>query len=231
MSPSHRPFKDALYEQLARIARATASTKRLELLDLLAQGERSVDDLASETAQSIANASQHLQVLRRAQLVTARREGQNVYYRLAGPEVFSLWRSIRDLGSSRLAEVDRLVRDFLVDRKSLEQLTNQELARRVRSGDVVVIDVRPATEYEQGHIAGALSMPVATIGRRLRELSKKVEIVAYCRGPFCIFADEAVTLLRRRGFAARRLADGFPEWRSEGRPVELGTDSQRKRAR
>lgn len=216
----HRAFKDGLYAQLHRIAQATASPKRLEFLDLLAQGERTVEALAEATAQPVANASHHLQVLRRAQLVAPRKEGVKVYYRLAGPGVFSLWRAIRDLGASRLAEIDRLRRGLLEQEDSLEPVTNTELLQRLREEDAVLIDVRPPIEYEQGHIAGALSVPFDELRRRLKQLPKDREIIAYCRGPFCLFADDAVALLKRHGFRARRLADGFPEWRADGHPVE-----------
>lgn len=216
----HRAFKDALYAQLMRIAQATASPKRLELLDLLAQGERTVEALARQTAQPVANASHHLQVLRRARLVAARKEGVKAYYRLAGPAVFALWRAIRDLGASQLAEIDRLRQDVLEPEDSLEPVTNTELLHRLREGEVVLIDVRPPIEYEQGHIAGAMCVPINELRRRLKQLPREREIIAYCRGPFCLFADEAVTLLQRHGFRARRLADGFPEWRADGYPVK-----------
>lgn len=217
---NHRAFKDGLYAQLQRIAQATASPKRLEFLDLLAQGERTVEALAQQTAQSVASASHHLQVLRRAQLVAARKEGVKVYYRLAGPAVFALWRAIRDLGTAQLAEIDRLRQEVLEPEDSLEPVTNAELLRRLQEGDLVLIDVRPPIEYEQGHIAGAMSVPIDELRDHLKQLPKDREIIAYCRGPFCLFAADAVELLQRHGFRARRLADGFPEWRADGHPVE-----------
>lgn len=217
-----RAFKDRLYAEFANLAKALASPHRLELLDLLGQGERSVEDLARETALSLANASAHLQILRQARLVDAEKRGVRVFYRLASPEVYRLWRTLRDLGSARLAEVDRLVAHYLSDRQSFEAVDRDELLRRCANDGVVVIDVRPAIEFAQGHIAGARSMPIAELEQRLAELPRDREIVAYCRGPYCVFADEAVRLLRDRGFQARRLSDGFPEWQADGFPVEVG---------
>jgi rhodanese-related sulfurtransferase len=221
----HRPFKDRLYAEFAAIGKALANPHRLELLDLLAQGERSVEELAAEAALSVANASAHLQVLRRARLVEAERRGLNVLYRLASPEVFQLWRTLRDLGSARLAEIDRLVQTYLTDRAALEAIGREELRRLLAEGAVVVLDVRPDVEFRQGHIPGARSIPVAELDRRLAELPRDREIVAYCRGPYCVFADEAVQLLRRHGFRARRLADGLPEWRAAGLPVAVAADA------
>jgi rhodanese-related sulfurtransferase len=216
----HREFKDRLYEELGRIAKAIDSPRRLELVDLLAQGERSVEDLAGEAALSIANTSRHLQILRGARLVESRKDGLRVYYRLAEPEVHVVASAVHRLAEKRLAEVDQLVRTYLGSRDELEPVPREELLRRVRAGRAVVIDVRPAAEYRAGHIAGALSMPVDQLGRRLAELPQRKEIVAYCRGPYCVMAYEAVTRLRASGRKARRLADGFPEWRAAGLPVE-----------
>jgi rhodanese-related sulfurtransferase len=215
-----RAFKDRLYGELAVIGRALASPQRLELLDLLGQGERSVEALAREASLSLANASAHLQVLRRARLVDAEKRGLYVIYRLRSPGVYELWRTLRDLGADELAEVDRLVGRFLTDRQSLDAVSKEDLARRFIEDGVVVLDVRPVIEYEQGHVAGARSIPVDELERRLAELPRGVEIVAYCRGPYCVFADEAVRLLRLRGFQACRLTEGFPEWRAAGLPVE-----------
>jgi rhodanese-related sulfurtransferase len=217
---SHRPFKDRLYAEFATIGKALASAHRLELLDLLGQGERSVDDLAQEIGQSLANTSAHLQVLRQARLVESDKRGLNVVYRLAAPEVFTLWRTLRDLGTARLAEIDRLVETFLTDRSSLAAVDLDELQRLVMEGDVLLLDVRPELEYHQGHIAGARSIPVAELERRLAELPRDREVVAYCRGPYCVYSDEAAELLLRHGFQVRRLAEGFPEWRAAGLPVE-----------
>jgi rhodanese-related sulfurtransferase len=207
-----RGFHDALYEQFARIAKALASPKRLELVDLLAQGERTVEDLAGETAMSVANTSQHLQVLRGARLVETRREGVYVSYRLADSQVFGLWQALRGLGEARLAEVEQIARCFLGDRRGLEPVSLEEFRRLIGRPGVVVLDVRPASEYQQGHIPGARSIPASELAKRLREIPKEAEVVAYCRGPYCVFADEAVTLLRAHGRRARRLAVGYPDW-------------------
>jgi DNA-binding transcriptional ArsR family regulator/rhodanese-related sulfurtransferase len=204
----HREFKDQLYAEFARIGKALASPQRLELLDLLAQGERTVENLAAESAITVANASQHLHVLRGARLVESRKEGLYVYYRLADPAVFALWRALRTVGERQLAEIDRLVEAYMRHPEHLEPLSREELAQRL------------ALEYEQGHIAGAQSIPVEQMEARLRELNPHQEVVAYCRGPYCVFADEAVTLLRAQGFTARRYAEGYPEWAAAGLPIE-----------
>ena len=216
----HRAFKDRLYAEFATIGKALASPHRLELLDLLGQGERSVDQLAQEISQSLANTSAHLQVLRQARLVEADKRGLQVVYRLAALEVFTLWRTLRDLGTARLAEIDRLVETYLTDRASLAAVDLAELRRLVEDGTVTLLDVRPELEYRQGHIAGARSIPVAELERRLSELPRGREVVAYCRGPYCVYADEAAQLLREQGFTVRRLEGGFPEWRAAGLPVE-----------
>ena len=217
---SHRPFKDRLYAEFATIGKALASAHRLELLDLLGQGERSVDELAQEIGQTLANTSAHLQVLRQARLVESDKRGLNVVYRLAASEVFTLWRTLRDLGTTRLAEIDRLVEVFLTDRSSLAAVDIAELRRLVDQGQVTLLDVRPELEYRQGHIAGARSIPVAELERRLAEVPRDREVVAYCRGPYCVYSDEAAELLQRKGFQVRRFAEGFPEWRAAGLPVE-----------
>jgi rhodanese-related sulfurtransferase len=214
-----RAFKERLYSQFARLGKALASPARLELLDVLAQGERSVDDLARETALSLANASAHLQVLHRAELVASRKEGLRVYYRLADPAVLQLWVALRTAGERQLAEIDRLVATYLQGRQGLEAVSRDQLRRRLTDGATVVLDVRPAVEYRQGHIAGARSIPVDELDARLDELSPDQEIVAYCRGPYCVYADEAVALLRARGFAATRYDEGYPEWAAAGLPV------------
>ncbi|MCI0673635.1 MAG: metalloregulator ArsR/SmtB family transcription factor, partial [Myxococcaceae bacterium] len=201
---------------------ALGNPHRLELVELLAQGERTVEALARESGLSLANASQHLQVLREAHLVEARREGLYAFYRLASPEVSAVVRSMRRLAEAHLAEVDRLVATYLKDRDSLEAVERKELLARLREGHVTVLDVRPDEEYRQGHIAGAISIPVDALEARLKELPRGREVVAYCRGPYCVYADEAVRVLRARGRKARRLADGFPEWQAAGLPVEAG---------
>jgi rhodanese-related sulfurtransferase len=214
-----RATKTALFDAFARVAKALASGRRIELLDVLANGERTVEVLAGEVGLSVANASQHLQVLRQAGLVTAQREGTSIHYRLAAPEVLGLWRSLRTVASAQLAEVERLATAYLGARDQLEPVTRQELARRLQDGDLLVLDVRPAAEYAAGHLPGAVSIPVAELRRRLAELPGDREIVAYCRGPYCAFAHEAVALLREEGFAARRLEDGLPEWEAAGLAV------------
>jgi rhodanese-related sulfurtransferase/DNA-binding transcriptional ArsR family regulator len=214
-----RDFKDSLYEQFARIGRALANPHRLELVDLLAQGERTVEDLAREAALSVANASQHLQTLRAAQLVATRREGLYIYYRLADPRVFDLWHALRVLSETQLAEVDQLVRAFFHDRDRLEPMRVDELRQRLETEQVVVLDVRPRIEYQAGHIPGARSIPIDELAQRLDELPRDQTVVAYCRGPYCVFADEAVALLQEHGYSAYRLTEGLPDWRAQGYPV------------
>jgi rhodanese-related sulfurtransferase len=216
----HRDFKDRLFEQFARIGKALASPKRLEIVDILAQGERTVEQIAKETAMSVASASQHLQVLKAARMVEVRRDGLYMHYRLAGEDVFRTWQAVRTLAESRLSEVDGVVEAYLVDRDALEAVDAAELMERLSAGSVVVLDVRPEEEYRAGHIPGALSVPVDALEAALRTLPKDREIVAYCRGPHCVFSDEAVALLRSRGFRARRLRQGLPDWRAAGMPVE-----------
>ncbi len=219
---AHREFKEQLYAQFARLGKALASPQRLELLDLLAQGERPVDELAREAGLSIANASAHLQALARAQLVAARKAGLHVYYRLADPSVYRLWAALREAGSVQLAEIDRLVRMYLHDRQALEPLSRADFLLRLTAGDTVVLDVRPVLEYRQGHVAGARSIPLDELEARIGELDPQFDVVAYCRGPYCVFADEAVALLRARGLRAYRYAEGFPEWTAAGLPVAAG---------
>lgn len=217
---AHRAFKDRLYAQLARVGKAVASPHRLELLELLAQGERTVESLANETGMSMANASQHLQALREGGLVEGHKRGLFVHYRLSDPTVFELSRAVRTVAERRLAELERVVRDHFGERTDAEAVSMEQLLERARSGKVVVLDTRPATEYAAGHIAGAISVPIDELKERLGRLSKGKEYVAYCRGPYCAYADRAVALLRESGRRARRLAQGFPEWRAAGFPVE-----------
>jgi len=215
-----RETKTALFDAFAGVARAMASGRRIELLDVLANGERTVEALAREVGLSVANTSQHLQVLRQAGLVASRREGTSVHYRPAGREVSELWRALRTLAASRLAEVERLAAAYLGARDQLEPVTREELARRLHDGDdLVVLDVRPAAEYAAGHLPGAVSIPVGELRRRLAELPRDRDVVAYCRGPYCAFAHEAVALLGEEGVTARRLEDGFPEWQAAGLAV------------
>jgi rhodanese-related sulfurtransferase len=219
---SHRAFKDALYEQFARIGDAVSSPKRLELLDLLSQGEKTVEQLAGQSAVPLKNTSAHLRVLRQARLVETRRDGTYVHYRLAGPDVFRFLRDLQALGRSRLAEVERVAELYVDGRDELEPVSLKELRRRMREGDVTVIDVRPEEEYRAGHIPGALSVPVAQLKRRLPEIPKGREVVAYCRGPYCVYSVEAVAILRRHGYQARRADEGLPDWRASGLPVVSG---------
>lgn len=215
-----RAFKDRLFGEFAVLGKALSSGHRLELLDLLAQGERTVEELAAESGLSVANASAHLQVLRRSRLVESERRGLYVVYWLADPAVFELWRTLRDLGTARIAEVERLVDSYLGEDRDLEAVDQAQLARLLEEDAVTVVDVRPVVEYRQGHIIRARSMPLEVLEQRLRDLPRDREVVAYCRGPYCVFADEAVELLKQHGYQARRLSGGFPEWRSAGLPVE-----------
>ncbi|MBI1843528.1 MAG: metalloregulator ArsR/SmtB family transcription factor [Actinobacteria bacterium] len=220
-----RDAKDALFDGFAEVAKALANGRRAEIVDVLAQGERHVEDLADEIDQSVANTSFHLRALAAAGLVVTRRERTRIYYRLASERVGALWEALRDVSAAHHGRIDDLARAYLGERDELEQITRDELALRLDAGEVIVVDVRPEVEFAAGHIAGALSMPIDGLGRRLRHLPEGIEVVAYCRGPYCVFADEAVRLLRRRGRAARRLEDGFPEWRRSALPFEIGVAS------
>jgi rhodanese-related sulfurtransferase len=220
MSPQPARFKTAIYEQIARIGKAAASPARLELLDLLAQGPRTVEALAAQTGQRVANTSHHLQVLRAARLVEAEKEGLYVTYRLADIRVSEFLLELRTLAHARLTEIDRVIDQYLEHRGALEAVDNNELLRRVRSGEVTVLDVRPREEYAAGHIPGALSIPLTELSRRLRELPKRREIVAYCRGPYCVMALDAVDMLRKSGFRAHRMEVGVVEWHAHGGRVE-----------
>jgi rhodanese-related sulfurtransferase len=216
-----RAAKDALYDGLATVAKALGSGRRAEIVDVLAQGERSVDDVAGEIGQTVANTSQHLQHLLRAGLVRTRRDGTRIHYSLASPRVGELWAAVRDVAGSQLAELDELATAYLGDRSTLATVTHKELAKRLREGDVIVLDVRPEPEYHAGHISGAISVPVKEITRRLRAIPKDRQVVAYCRGPYCVYADDAVRTLKRRGYEAARLEDGYPEWARGGLPVDV----------
>jgi rhodanese-related sulfurtransferase len=223
----HRTVKDRLYAVWADTAKALASPKRVELLDLLAQGERTVEALAREATISVNNTSSHLTVLKGARLVESRKEAQFVFYRLADDSVSALLQHVQAFTRRRLHEVDHLVRTYIEQRDALEPVGVPELQRRLRRGDVTVIDVRPAVEYLAGHVPGALSMPLETLSTRLGELPKHRPVVAYCRGPYCVMAYDAVERLRKRGYEARRLADGLPAWRLAGHPVAAGADAGR----
>jgi len=219
-SESRRAFKDQLFGQFERVGHALGSARRLEILDLLAQGERSVESLAHETGMSVSNTSRHLQILRDARLVDVRREKLYIFYRIADDRVFLACQALRKLAEARLTEIGGIVAAFLRDRDSLERVDAAGLMDRLKAGNVVVLDVRPAIEYHAGHIAGARSIPLAELEVRLREIPKGREVIAYCRGPFCVFADEAVALLNGRGYRARRFELGFPDWQALGLPVE-----------
>ena len=219
------PLKVTVFEQIARIGQATASPVRLELLDLLAQGPRTVDALARQTGQSVATTSHHLQVLRRARLVEGSKAGLYVTYRLADPAVGAFLLDLRRLAETRLAEIEQVTRQYLEQRRAMEPVGSGELVRRVRNGEVTVIDVRPREEFIAGHIPGAMSVPLGELPRRLRALRKDRDVVAYCRGPYCVMALDAVDLLRRKGFSAHRLEEGVPEWRRRGWRVDAGGEA------
>jgi rhodanese-related sulfurtransferase len=211
--------KAALYDALAESAKALANGRRAELIDVLAQGERSVEELADEIDQTVANTSQHLQRLLRSGLVVARRDGTRIFYSLASPAVGDLWRSMRRAAQEHLAGLEQLAADYLGDRSRLRTISRDDLRARLRAGDVVVLDVRPEAEYAAGHIRGAISIPVSQLRSRLGEIPDGAEVVAYCRGPYCVYADDAVRVLDRKGVSAARLEDGFPEWAAARLPV------------
>lgn len=219
-------FKTAIYEQIARIGKAAASPSRLELLDLLTQGPKTVEALARHTGQALANTSHHLKVLRGARLVEAEKAGLYVTYRLADDQVGDFLLDLRKLAQARLADMERVSRQYLEQRGALEAISDDELLRRVRAGDVTVVDVRPREEYLAGHIPGALSLPLADLKASVRQLPKNRDVVAYCRGPYCVMALDAVNLLRRRGFRAHRMEHGVLEWRARGWRVETGSERQ-----
>ena len=212
--------KQAVYEQLARIGKALSTPARLEILELLAQAERSVDALARLTGLTVANTSQHLQLLRQVGLVTSRREGQFIFYRLAGDEVVTLIGSLGRVGETYIAEVGKLIQNFFTTQDEIEAVPAKELLKQVRKGLVTVIDLRPVEEYAAGHVPGAINIPLPELQKRLRDLPKGKEIIAYCRGPYCLMSFTAVKMLRGRGHKARRLEAGLPEWRSAGLPVQ-----------
>jgi rhodanese-related sulfurtransferase/DNA-binding HxlR family transcriptional regulator len=219
---SGRAAKNSLFDAFAEVAKALASGRRAEIVDVLAQGERSVDELASEIDQSVANTSHHLHALTRAGLLTSRRDGTRVFYTLASDRVGELWTALRDVATEHVAGIEKLTTAYLGDRREIEAITREELAARLRRRDVVVIDVRPSAEYAAGHIPGAQSVPPDEVRRHLRTIPKDKEIVAYCRGPFCVYADDVVRSLQRRGVRSRRLEDGFPEWKRAGHDIAVG---------
>jgi rhodanese-related sulfurtransferase/DNA-binding HxlR family transcriptional regulator len=217
-----RAAKDALFDAFAEVAKALASGRRAEIVDVLSQGERSVEEVSAEIGQSVANTSHHLRALARAGLVRTRRDGTRIFYDLAGEQVIALWAAMRQVAGEHVAGIERLAAAYLGDRSTLEVVTRDELAARLAGGDLVVLDVRPDPEYRAGHIAGARSIPVTELRRRLRTLPKNVDVVAYCRGHYCVYADNAVRQLGRRGYHAKRLEDGFPEWKQAGLPIAVG---------
>ncbi len=216
-----REFKDKVYSELARITRSMANPHRLEIIELLAQGEFSVEQIADQTSLSIANASQHLQVLKVAQLVEINRQGNFIYYRLSNSNVFKAWKALRELGVERIAAIDKVVKEFRKSKFDFETVTIDGLIERLDSGKVTILDVRPESEYKQGHIAHAISIPIDELSKRLKELPKRTEIIAYCRGPFCVYADEAVNILTKAGYKATRLEEGFPDWKLQDLPIEV----------
>src|SRR5215204_3721457 len=220
-----RQAKDSLFDAFAEVAKALGNGRRAELIDVLAQSERHVDELAAEIGQSVANTSFHLRALATAGLVTTRRDGTRIYYRLASTRVSELWTALRDVTAAHHERLDELAVAYLGDRSRLEKIGRDELIERLAAGDVVVIDVRPEPEYAAGHIAGARSMPIDEVAAGIKDLPEGIEVVAYCRGPYCVFADDAVRLLRRRGRPARRLEDGYPEWQRARLPVDIAAAS------
>ena len=222
MANSNRFFKDAIYNEFARIGKAVSSPKRLELLDLICQGKHTVDTLSKETGLSLANTSQHLQILRAARLVETEKKGLYVIYRLADQSVCEFYRTLRILAESRLAEVEQITRRFMEGREGMEPVNHEELLNKVRDGSVIVLDVRPEEEYSYGHIPHAISIPLKELATRLLELPRDREIVAYCRGPYCILAIKAVEMLQAKGFQAVRLDYSVQDWRAHGLPVEVG---------
>lgn len=217
--------KRALFEQFARIGKAVSNPARLELLDLLSQGEKAVETLARQTGLSVTNTSNHLKELRSVSLVSTRKEGVYVFYRLANVEVHEFLRGLQSIAHRQLADVRQIVKDYLEKADDLEPVSAPELAERMRGGEVVVLDVRPEDEYAAGHIPGARSIPLPELEQRLGELPQGVEVVAYCRSPYCVFAPEAVAVLHARGVRARRLVEGLPDWRAAGLPVAVGSDT------
>ena len=216
-----REFKDNVYNELAKITKSMANPHRLEIIELLAQGEFSVEQIATYTGLSVANASQHLQILKLAYLVDINRHGNFIYYRLSDGNVFKAWKAMRDLGVERIATIEKVVKDFRKSKFDFETVTIDGLIGKLRSGKVTILDVRPESEFKQGHIADAISIPINELSKRLKDIPKQTEVVAYCRGPFCLYADEAIRILSKAGYKVARLEEGFPDWKLQGLPVEI----------
>ncbi len=217
MNPKNkRAFKNALFESFARVGKVLASSHRIELLELLAQGEKTVEELSKECALSVANASQHLQIMKGAGVVESRREGTFIHYRLAGPSVFKIWQALRDFGETQISDIQKLIQDAHENRDLTESVDLGTLYKKIKGGEVTLLDVRPESEYNFGHIPGALSIPLELLSKKMAGLPKNHEIVAYCRGPYCVFADQAVSLLQKKGYRASRLGLGVPDWLAAG---------------
>ena len=217
-----REFKDAVFQQFARIAQALSSPKRLEILDVLAQGERNVENIAKETGQSVANTSRHLQTLKNSHLLMTRRDGVHIFYRLADQAVYQCYKNLQSLAESLLPEVKDAIQQYFRDKEEMETISKEELLQRIQEGKVVVLDVRPTEEYKAGHISGAISVPLKELKEQLKEIPTDNEVIAYCRGPYCILAADAVNLLKQAGITASRFKDGLPGWQAAGFPVDAG---------
>lgn len=215
-----RHFKDSVFEQFARIGQVFAAPKRLEIIDILAQGERDVVSLGREGGMSVANVSRHLQILKSARMVKSRREGVKIFYRLADDDIFDCWRNLQKIAEKRVSEIGEISRMFMQERNSLETISISELWQRIQNSNVVVLDVRPDEEYQQSHIPGSISIPLSQLQERLDELPKDLEVVAYCRGPYCVLSPEAVAMMKKAGIRAIRLNDGLPDWQRAGLPIE-----------
>ncbi|MCH9029994.1 MAG: metalloregulator ArsR/SmtB family transcription factor [Bacteroidetes bacterium] len=214
-----REFKDLIFQQFANIATAFSSPKRLEIIDILEQGEKDVETLSRQISATFANTSRHLQILKNARLVESRRDGVRMHYRLADEKVFNCWKSLQSLAENRVAEIREVLRDFLGERNAINAMSKEELWSRIESNDVIVLDVRPEEEFSSGHIPGAISIPLSELRERLNEIPHDREIVAYCRGPYCVLSPEAIKILLDEGYDASRLEEGLPEWREAGLPV------------
>jgi len=215
-----REFKDLIFQQFANIATAFSSPKRLEIIDILGHGEKDVETLSNQISATFANTSRHLQILKNARLVQSRRDGVRMYYTLADEKVFNCWKGLQSLAQNRVAEIREVVRDFLEERNAMNAISREELWSKIQSNDVIVLDVRPEGEFSSGHIPGAISIPLSELRERLNEIPQDYEVVAYCRGPYCVLSPEAIKLLRENGYDASRLEDGLPEWREAGFLVE-----------